>query len=95
MVLTDLFRKKADIAELTESRDIPGLIQLLLSRDHETQAAAVRALGKIGPDATPALIHALQKKNRLLRLGIVGALAEIRDNRALQALIDQTKDAKQ
>jgi hypothetical protein len=92
MMLPVLFQNKTDIGELTEKRDIYGLMRLLCSHHHETQTAAVRALGKIGPEAVPALISALPRKNRLLRLGIIGALAEIRDARALWALINQTKD---
>ena len=45
-----------------------------------------------GPDATPFLITALKRKSRILRLGVIGALAEIQDPRSLSALVDRTKD---
>ena len=90
--LVDRLRKTPDIGKLAEKRDIPGLIRLLYSRNHEVQIAAVNALGTVGPDATPLLIAALKRKNRTLRLGAIGALAEIHDSRALSALIERTKD---
>ncbi|MGB7787129.1 HEAT repeat domain-containing protein [Methanoregula sp.] len=90
--LVDRFRSTPDIGKLTEKRDITGLIRLLYFRNHEIQIAAVNALGTIGPDATPLLVAALQRKNRTLRLGAIGALAEIHDARALAALVERTKD---
>jgi hypothetical protein len=92
MHLLDHFRKEPDVRKMAEEKDISGLIGALYSRNHQIQAAAVRALGDIGPDATPHLISALQKKNRTFRLGVIGALAEIRDSRALSALIERTTD---
>jgi hypothetical protein len=92
MSLTDFFRKHPDIEELAGNHDISALIRLLNSPDHRVQAGAVRALGTIGPDATVPLIAALRKKNRTLRLGVIGALGEIRDPRALAALIERTRD---
>jgi len=92
MSLIDLFRKKPDLEEMAEKKDIAGLISLLSSPHHETQVAAGRALGTIGHDATPALIAAFKRKNRIFRLGVIGALAEIRDARALSTLIKGTTD---
>jgi len=92
MSLTAWFRNKPDIGNMTAKKDIPGLIRLLYSRHHETHAAAIAALGRIGPEASPLLIAALKKKNRTLRLGAIGALAEINDPRALSPLAERTKD---
>jgi HEAT repeat protein len=92
MQILERFQKKPDIRMMTERKDIPGLLRLLGSTQNGVQAAAVRALGTIGPEATPYLIAALRKKNRTLRLGVIGALAEGRDVRALPALVGQTKD---
>ncbi len=75
---------------MVKNRDISGLIGVLHSKNPEVQAAAVHALGSLGTDATPALITALKKKNRNLRLGVIGALAEIRDPRAVSSLIGMT-----
>ncbi len=69
-----------------------GLIRALYSRDPVIQSAAVHALGAIGPEAVGPLVHALAKKNRNLRLGAIGALAEIKDSGALSALADMMKD---
>jgi HEAT repeats len=92
MSLMEWIRNKPDIGRMTAKKDIPGLIRLLASRHHETHATAIAALGRIGPDATPLLIAALKKKNRILRLGVIGALAEIHDPRALAPLAERTKD---
>jgi hypothetical protein len=92
MPLTEWFRNKPDIEQMAKSRDIMGLIRLLYSPHHETQAAAVKTLGQIGPDAIPLLIAALKRQNRILRLGVIGALAGIHDSRALIPLIERTKD---
>ena len=56
------------------------------------QSAAVHALGDIGPEAVGPLVLALKKKNRNLRLGAIGALAEIKDPGAVSALADMMKD---
>jgi hypothetical protein len=77
---------------MTTKKDISGLISLLSSRHHETHAAAIAALGQVGPDATPFLIVALKRKNRILRLGVIGALAEIHDPRALTPLAERVQD---
>jgi len=77
---------------MVRKKDIRGLISLLSSRNPEIQASAVHALGTIGSDATGLLILALKKKNRNLRLGVIGALAEIRDPRAVSSLITVIRD---
>jgi HEAT repeat protein len=71
---------------MTRNNDIPGLIHCLSSSNPEIQAAAILALGSFGSDATEALILLLKKKNRTLRLGVIGALAEIKDARAVTSL---------
>jgi len=76
---------------MLRKNDINGLIRALYSRNPEIQAAAVHALGSIGSDATEALIRALKKKDRILRLGVIGALAEIKDSRAVSSLIAMTR----
>jgi hypothetical protein len=87
-----ILHKKPDIEALTQKRDIPGLIRALSARDPELQSAAVHALGTIGHEAVRPLVLALKKKNRYLRLGALGALAEIRDPGAVSALSDMMKD---
>jgi hypothetical protein len=92
-VLLDLIpRKKPDVGALIKKQDIPGLIKALSYRDPDVQSDAVHALGDIGPLAVVPLVLALKKKNRILRLGAIGALAEIRDPGAVSALADMMKD---
>jgi HEAT repeat protein len=53
---------------------------------------AIYALGTLGSEATGPLLAALNKKGRDVRLGIISALAEIRDPRAVSSLIRMLKD---
>jgi hypothetical protein len=92
MLLDLIPRKKPDIAALIKKRDIPGLIQALACRDPDVQSDAVHALGDIGPEAVGPLVLALKKTNRNIRLGAIGALAEIRYPGAISALADMMKD---
>jgi len=92
-MLTDLIpRRKPDIAALAERKNVPGLIRALSFRDPGVQSAAVHALGRIGPPAVASLVIALKKRDRYLRLGVIGALAEIRDPAAVSALAAMMND---
>jgi hypothetical protein len=92
MLLDLIPEKKPDIGALIKKRDIPRLIQALAFRDPDVQSDAVHALGDIGPEAVGPLVLALKKKNRNLRLGAIGALAEIRDAGAVSALAGMMDD---
>jgi hypothetical protein len=93
MLLVDrFFEKKPDTDLMVSNRDINGLIRVLSSRNPEIQASAVHALGSLGSDATEALVLALKKNDRNLRLGVIGALAEIKDSRAVSSLIEMIRD---
>ena len=92
MLLDLIPRKKPDVGALMKERDIPGLIRALSFRDPDVQSDAVHALGVIGPEAVGPLVLALKNKNRYLRLGAIGALAEIRDPGATSALATMMKD---
>lgn len=92
MLFDEILQKKPDIVSLGKNRDITGLIRLLSARDLQVQSAAVEALGAIGPEAVGPLVLALRKKNRNLRLGAIGALAEIRDAGAVPALAEMGDD---
>jgi HEAT repeat protein len=94
MSLAQLFQKTPpDISALEGSRDIAGLIRQLSSREPGVQTAAAGALARIGPAATVPLVNALKTRNRTLRLGLISALADIRDPRALDALEGMTRDS--
>ena len=92
MLLDLIPRKKPDVGALKKERDIPGLIRALSFRDPDVQSDAVHALGDIGPEAVGPLVLALKKKNRYLRLGAIGALAEIKEPGAVSALVGMMKD---
>ena len=82
------FLKEPDIARLTQKRDITALIRALRSKDFDVQTRAAKALGTLGKEAMDELIRALKSKNKDIRLGIIEALAIIRDPRAVPSLID-------
>ena len=92
MLLDLIPRIKPDVGALIKKRDIPGLIRALSSHDPDIQSDAVHALGDIGPEAVGPLVLALKRKNRNLRLGAIGALAEIKDTSAVSALADMMND---
>jgi hypothetical protein len=84
--------RKPNVGMLKKQRDISGLVEALSCRDPDIQSDAVHALGDIGPEAVGPLVFALKKKNRYLRLGAIGALAEIKDSGAVSALAEMMKD---
>jgi len=92
MVPDRILQKKPDIRRMIGDRDSAGLIRLLGSRDQALVTEAVHALGAIGPEATGPLVAALGKKNRDVRLGVISALAEIRDPRAVGSLVRMLND---
>ena len=81
-----------DIPVMKERRDIRGLIRALRSADFAVQTAAARALGTLGTESMDDLLSALKKKNKDIRLGAIGALAVIRDPRAVGPLIEVLHD---
>ena len=92
-MLSDLIpRRRPDVAKLRGNRDISGLISALSHPDPDVQSDAVDAIAEMGRDAVGPLVRALRNKNRTLRLGVIGALAEIRDQSAVSALEEMMKD---
>jgi hypothetical protein len=81
-----LAREKPDIHALTQARDIGGLIALLDDRNFDVQWRAARALGTMGAEATPSLIHALNHLSINTRLGAIEALGAIKDPRSIDPL---------
>ena len=92
MLLDLIPRKKPDIGTLRRNRDIQGLIRALSYRDPDIQSDAVHALGEMGHEAVALLIATLNRKNRSLRLGAIGALAQIGDPVAVPALAGMMLD---
>ena len=91
--LPSLFaRKKPDIKVLTEKKDIYGLIRALNSPDLDIHTNAAKALGTLGPEAVDDLVKAIRTRRLAVKLGIIGALSEIRDPRSIPCLTDALRD---
>lgn len=86
------FQKKPDVGTLRQRKDIPALIRALRYNDFEVQTSAAQALGSLGNEGINTLILALKDKDRDVRLGIIEALSEIRDQRAVPPLIELLND---
>lgn len=76
-----------DIPVMKERRDIRGLVRALKSPDFAVQTEAAKALGTFGAEAMDDLLRALSKGNKDVKLGVIGALAVIRDPRSVGSLI--------
>jgi HEAT repeat protein len=93
MSFSDLFKaKKPDIEHLTRKKDIDGLIRALRSHDIGVQLAAAKALGNLGTDAIDHLLAALKTRDKTVKLGILGALTEIRSIKAIGPLVATLAD---
>ena len=93
MNLPSIFpEKKPDIAALATKKDIAGLITALQSNDFAVRSQAAEALGSMGTAAMDALIRALKKKDKHIRLGIIEAFTVIQDPQAVEALTETLKD---
>jgi hypothetical protein len=93
MSFLDLFKaKKPDIESLTLKKDINGLIRAMRFHDIGVQLAAAKALGTLGPDAIGHLLSALKTKNKTVKLGIIGALTEIKSTESIIPLIATLSD---
>ena len=93
MALLNLFGvKPGDIGRMRDRRDLAGLIRALGSPDFAVQTQAAHALSSLGPSAMDELIRALKRKNKDVRLGVIGALAVIRDPRSIDPLTVALQD---
>jgi HEAT repeat protein len=93
MPFLDIFKtKKPDIESLTRKKNIRGLIRALRFRDVDIQLDAAKALGSLGPDAIGDLLTALKIRDKTIKLGIIGALAEIRSPETIGPLIATLSD---
>ena len=75
------------IGALKKSGDIRGLIRLLDHGDEDVQWRAADALGTMGEPACGPLITILDYPRMHVRLGAIEALADIRNPRAVEALV--------
>lgn len=88
MSLAMIVRQTAapDIQELEENRDIRGLISLLSDPDYMIRKRAADSLGRIGTRAISALNYRAGHGEVMDRLGVVEALARIRDPKSIPVL---------
>ena len=83
----NLSTSSADIREMKDRRDYRGLIRALRNRDLDIQWQASSALAELGTEGMEHLLSALRTRNKDIRLGIIEALGEIQDPRAVDPLI--------
>lgn len=79
-------RASYPIEEMKRKGDVRGLISMLRHRDLLVQWKATEALGELGSDAIDHLISALNSRSKDVRLGVIEALGEIGDKRAIPSL---------
>jgi len=86
-------RKTPSIRALKEKKDFRSLISALRHPDLEVQWEAAEALGALGEEGMDHLLWALNSRHKDIRLGVIEALGEIKDPRALSPLADQLDDS--
>jgi HEAT repeat protein len=85
-------QQKPDVITLTKAKNVPGLIQALTYDDFEIQIEAAKSLKSLGPDAIGMVLKKINTRTRTLRLGIIEALAVIKDPRAVDPLLESLGD---
>jgi len=75
------------LAARPDEAAIQPLIRALSDEDSMVGGLAVNALVKIGSAAVPSLIEAVKSAPQLARIHALRALAEIRDHRAIQVMM--------
>jgi hypothetical protein len=85
--------KVLDIDDLKQKKDIPALIAALKHQNLHIQWRAAEALITLGSECVDALIDALNRKNKDIRLGCIEVLGEIKDLRAVDSLLRILDDA--
>lgn len=83
----NFFLQAPDPERLLTERDIQGLIRCLGNRNPGLQWRAADALGRFGSAAIPELLTTLADRRPHVRLGVIEALAAIRDPSVLPQLI--------
>jgi hypothetical protein len=93
LVIPWAFPQGADITQMKERRDFQGLIRALRHRDPDAQWQASGALAELGTEGMDQLLSGLRTRNKDIRLGIIEALGQIGDSRALGPLISLLADS--
>jgi HEAT repeat protein len=88
----NLSASAADISDMKDRGDYRGLIRALRSSDIDVQWRASTALAELGTEGMDHLLSGLRTRNKDIRLGIIEALGEIRDPRAVDPLISLLAD---
>jgi hypothetical protein len=81
-------QKRPDVEGLRQKKDIRGLTRLLQHPDLTVQWQAAEALGTLGPESVDHLFRGLYEHGLAGRLGAIEALADIKDRRAVDPLIN-------
>ena len=81
------------LGELGDIRSSPALIDALKTKDKRLKVFIVNALIKMGKDAVPSLLEALDNNSKWsVRAGVAEALGGIKDKRAEELLLKKIKD---
>ncbi|MCE5298082.1 MAG: HEAT repeat domain-containing protein [Methanoregulaceae archaeon] len=86
------YGEEPDIETLKKARNYRGLIKALRHKNLDIQWQASSALAGLGTEGMDHLLSALKTRNKDIRLGIIEALGEIRDPRAVEPLIGLLRD---
>lgn len=81
-----------DVTSLKKAKNYHGLIKALRHKKLDIQWQASSALAELGTEGMDHLLSALKTRNKDIRLGVIEALGEIRDPRAVEPLIRLLKD---
>ena len=82
-----LFFRDPDIEAMKQRKNYRGLIKALRHKKLDIQWQASSALAGLGTEGMDHLLAALHSRNKHTRLGVIEALGEIRDPRAVDPLI--------
>jgi HEAT repeat protein len=90
--ISDILHPHPDIAAMKRRKDYRGLLKALRHQDPDVQWQASAALSDLGADGMDHLLAGLKTWNKDIRLGIIEALGEIGDPKAVEPLIMLLED---
>jgi hypothetical protein len=85
--LSEIVHPRPDITTMKQRKDYRGLMKALRHRDPDVQWQASAALSDLGTEGMDHLLAGLRTWNKDIRLGIIEALGEIGDPKAVDPLI--------